>query len=134
MKTPVLAASLITAVLAASAVQAADSAPDKSPDKGAVAAAFGNTVMSVYPDGRSQKIWMQPDGSWVGKSRRGNALAGTWAVKAEKVCVKQSQPPTLPIAYCIAFPADPHVGSSWSAKDMSGTAITLKIVKGKVTG
>jgi hypothetical protein len=134
MKTLLISTALLASGLIAGSVQAADDAPEKAADKGAVSAAFGNTVMSVYPDGRSQKVWLQPNGSWEGKSRRGSALAGTWAIKADKICVKQSKPPTLPLSYCIAFPEDPHVGSSWPAKDMAGTAITLKIVKGKVTG
>jgi hypothetical protein len=103
-------------------------------DNSALAPAFGNTVESVYSDGRSQKVWMHPDGSWDGLSRRGTDLAGTWVLKDDKVCVKQSKPPTLPLSYCIAFPADPHVGSSWPARDMTGTPVQLKIVKGKVTG
>ncbi len=100
--------------------------------KAVVAPAFGNTVLSVYPDGRSQKIWMHPDGSWDGRSRRGNPLAGHWTVRDDKVCVKQSKPPTLPISYCIPFPANPRVGSEWPFKDMTGTPIRLKIVAGKV--
>ena len=31
-----------------------------------VAAAFGNTVTTTYPDGRSQKIWLRADGTWSG--------------------------------------------------------------------
>ena len=102
--------------------------------KAMVAPAFGNTVVSTYSDGRSQKIWMKPDGTWEGKSRRGNPLAGRWTVRDDKVCVKQSKPPTLPVSYCIPFPGDPHVGSTWPFKDMTGAPIQLKIVPGKVTG
>ena len=101
---------------------------------GRVAPAFGNTVLSVYPDGRSQKIWMHPDGTWDGRSRRGNPLAGRWSLRGEdKVCVKQSLPPTLPLSYCINFPEKTTIGTSWRAKDMTGTPITLKIVRGKVS-
>ncbi len=92
--------------------------------------AFGNTVLSVYPDGRSQKIWMHPDGSWDGQSRRGTPLAGKWNVRDGKVCMKQSKPPTLPLAYCTSFPDNTFVGVSWTSKDMSGTPIQLKVVKG----
>lgn len=99
-----------------------------------VAPAFGNTVMSVYPDGRSQKIWMHPDGTWDGRSRRGSPLSGRWAVRDDRVCVRQSKPPTLPISFCIPFPQNPEVGSSWSARDVMGIPITLKILKGTVAG
>lgn len=107
------------------AVQAADVAR--------VAPAFGNTVLSIYPDGRSQKIWMHPDGSWSGRSRRGNPLAGHWSLRDDKVCVKQSSPPTLPVSFCIPFPEKTTIGTTWPFKDMTGTPITLKIVKGKVS-
>mgnify|MGYP001557322605 CR=1 FL=1 len=96
-----------------------------------VAAAFGNTVMSIYPDGRSQKIWLQPDGTWTGLSRRGNPLAGKWTEKGAKVCLRQSKPPTLPFSFCQAFPQDPAKGVD--AKDFTGTPIHLKLVKGHVT-
>ncbi|MGH6963384.1 MAG: hypothetical protein ACREE0_02765, partial [Phenylobacterium sp.] len=74
------------------------------------------------------------DGSWDGQSRRGTPLAGRWNVKDGKVCMKQSKPPTLPMAYCTAFPENTYVGVSWTSKDMSGTPIQLKVVQGKFTG
>src|SRR4051812_41054751 len=68
-----------------------------------VAAAFGNTIVSIDPDGRSRKVWLQPDGSWTGLSRRGLALAGKWTVKGEKVCLSQSKP-RLFGSLCQQFP------------------------------
>lgn len=108
--------------LSALGVQAAEPSAE-------IAAAFGNTVMSVYPDGRSQKIWMQPDGTWTGHSRRGNPLAGKWTVKDEKVCLHQSSP-FLPGSFCQTFPSDPAKGID--SKDLTGTPIHLKLVKGHV--
>nr|MEA2797361.1 hypothetical protein [Phenylobacterium sp.] len=95
-----------------------------------VATAFGNTVLSIYPDGRSQKIWLQPDGTWTGLSRRGRELAGKWTLKGDKVCLRQSKPPTLPISFCQNFPSDPQKGVD--AKDLTGTPIHLKLVTGHV--
>jgi hypothetical protein len=103
--------------------QAAD-APSPS-----VAAAFGNTVLTIDPDGRSRKIWLQPDGSWTGLSRRGLDLAGKWKMSGEKVCLSQSKP-ALFGSMCQVFPTDPAVGIE--AKDPSGTVIHLKLVKGHV--
>ncbi len=93
-----------------------------------VAATFGNTVESVYSDGRSQKIWMHPDGTWTGLSRRGHPLAGKWSTKGEKVCLRQSSPPTLPISFCQALPENPETGVF--TKDLGGAPIHLIIVKG----
>ena len=42
-----------------------------------VKATFGNTVVTIDPDGRSRKIWLAPDGTWTGLSRRGLDLAWT---------------------------------------------------------
>jgi hypothetical protein len=123
-KAPLLAAAALAGfALSAQAAEPAESA-------GNVSAAFGNTVMSVYPDGRSQKVWLQPDGTWTGLSRRGNPLAGKWSMKGDKVCLRQSKPPTLPISFCQTFPSDPEKGVD--SKDLAGTRIHLKLVKGHV--
>src|SRR6201746_850551 len=74
-----------------------------------VSAAFGNTVLTIDPDGRSRKIWLQPDGTWTGLSRRGLDLAGKWKVDGDKVCLSQSKP-ALFGSMCEVFPTDPEVG------------------------
>lgn len=99
--------------------------------KANVASAFGNTVVSVDPDGRSRKIWLQPDGSWTGKSRRGIALAGKWAVKGERVCLSQSKP-RLFGSLCEVFPTDFKAGIVTT--DPTGTTVHLKLVKGHFEG
>jgi hypothetical protein len=99
-------------------------------DLSRLATAFGNTIMSIYPDGRTQKIWLHPDGQWDGIGRKGQALAGKWTLKGDRVCLRQTKPPTLPFSYCSAFPEDAHVGVTWTSKDFVGTPIRLTVVKG----
>src|SRR5205085_11776501 len=99
-------------------------------DLASVAPAFGNTVVSTYPDGSSQKIWLHPDGSWDGLSRRNVRLAGHWSLRGDKVCLKQAQPPTLPISYCTALPPSPAPGAQWAGRDVVGHPITLSLMKG----
>ena len=94
-----------------------------------VSATFGNTVLTIDPDGRSRKIWLQPDGTWTGLSRRGLDLAGKWTVRGDKVCLSQSKP-RLFGAMCEKFPTEPEVGSE--AKDPTGKLVRLKLVKGHV--
>lgn len=122
MNTPAL---LISAALTACAFSAHATEPSSR-----LAAAFGNTVMSIYSDGRSQKVWLQPDGTWSGLSRAGNPLSGKWTLKGEKVCLRQSRPPTLPISFCQALPSDPQAGID--SKDIIGRPIHIKLVKGHV--
>ncbi|MFL5297840.1 MAG: hypothetical protein ACJ798_15805 [Phenylobacterium sp.] len=121
---------LVPAVLAAAvtAALAASSAWGEEPAERTIQATFGNTVMSIYPDGRFQKIWIHPDGTWTGKSRRGIDLAGKWSARGEKVCLRQTRPPTLPISFCQTMPADPQV--TLTSRDLTGQTIHLKIVKG----
>ena len=123
---------LIRTTLAAAVSCAALNA--QAADLGRVAAAFGNTVMSIYPDGRSQKIWLHPDGSWNGLGRNGAPLAGHWTMKGDRVCLRQMKPPTLPFSYCTPFPDDPHIGATWTSKDFVGTPIRLTVVKGVTEG
>lgn len=94
-----------------------------------VNAAFGNTVLTIDPDGRSRKIWLQPNGTWTGRSRRGLDLAGKWTVKGDKVCLSQSKP-RLFGRMCEIFPTEPEVGVE--TKDPTGTMVHLKLVKGQV--
>jgi hypothetical protein len=102
----------------------------RAADPGAVAAAFGNTVVSSYPDGTSQKIWLHPDGTWNGVSRHNAALAGRWTLRGEKVCMRQTRPPTLPISYCTPLPASSQPGAQWSGRDVAGRQIILSLTKG----
>lgn len=95
-----------------------------------VAAAFGNTVVATYPDGRLQRIWLRADGTYDAVGRRGKPSSGKWTLKADKVCLKQSSPFRAPISYCTPFPAGEGVGATWTGKDISGTPIKLKLVKG----
>jgi hypothetical protein len=99
-----------------------------------IAPAFGNTVVTHYPDGSSQKIWLHEDGTWDGLSRKNVKLAGHWSLRGDKVCLKQSTPPTLPISYCTEFPTSPTPGVQWSGRDVVGHPITLSLMRGVPQG
>jgi len=115
---------LAAAVLAGPLAAHAATAPAAKAD-----AAFGNTVMTIDPDGRSRKIWLQPDGTWTGLSRRGLDLAGKWTIKGDKVCLSQSKP-RLPGAMCETFPTE--LGAAIQVKDPTGKQVQVKLVKGRV--
>ena len=95
-----------------------------------VAAAFGNTVVSTYPDGRKQRIWLRPDGVWEAFGRRQKWSSGRWFAKPGKVCFRQSKPFPAPFSYCADFPDRGGVGAVWTSKDMSGVPITVQLVPG----
>ena len=118
-----------TALLLA-AVLAAPFAAHAAPPRANVEAAFGNTLLTIDPDGRSRKIWLKPDGTWTGLSRRGLDLAGKWGVKGDKLCLKQSEPKLFG-SLCERLPSKP--GAGVEAKDPTGGTVRLKLVKGHVT-
>ena len=110
--------------LAMALAPAAHAAPD------GVAAAFGNTIKALYPDGRHQRIWLKADGTWEAIGRRGKWSAGKWSQKDDKVCLKQAKPFPAPFKYCTDFPANGRLGAVWTSKDMTGEPIKLTVVKG----
>ena len=115
---------LLAVFLAAPLAAHADAAGSEN-----VKAAFGNTVLTIDPDGRSRKIWLQPNGTWTGLSRRGLDLAGKWTVQGDKVCLSQSKP-RLMGSMCEQFPTE--FGADVEAKDPTGKTVHLKLVKGHV--
>lgn len=96
-----------------------------------VSAAFGNTIVSTYPDKRTAYLWLQADGDYTGSSRRKTAMAGRWELKGDKICFKQKEPFPSPINYCLDLSSgSPTTG--WSAKAVTGEPIRVTIVKGIV--
>jgi hypothetical protein len=88
--------------------------------------AFGNTVVSTYPDGRTALLWLKRDGTYDAKGRRRTPSSGTWSLKGGKVCLKQAKPMRAPFSYCTRLPS----GESWKAKAVTGEPITVRIVAG----
>ena len=122
--TRLMALMLATLLAAPLAAEAADEASET------VKAAFGNTLLTIDPDGRSRKIWLQPNGTWTGLSRRGLDLAGKWTVQGDKVCLSQSKPRLIG-SMCETFPTEFGVGVV--AEDPTGKTVHLRLVKGHVT-
>ena len=105
-------------------------APAAQAEPRGVAAAFGNTVKALYPDGRYQRLWLNANGTWEAVGRRGKWSSGKWSEKAGKVCLKQSKPFPAPFKYCTNFPSDGGLGVQWTSRDMAGEPIRLTVVKG----
>jgi hypothetical protein len=94
-------------------------------------AAFGNTIVSTYPDGRTGHLWIAKDGTYTSTGRRKTPSSGKWSIKGGQVCLKQRKPSPAPFAFCTAAPGG-GVGTTWSAKAVTGEKIRVKLVKGIV--
>jgi hypothetical protein len=124
LRTPTLALATVLSLLVGLPAAASD------PPRG-VAAAFGNTVKAMYPDGKHQWLWFKADGTWEAFGRRGKWSSGRWTQKdAQKVCLRQSKPIPIPFNYCTDFPANGGVGAVWSSKSLEGEPIRVTVVKG----
>ncbi|CAN5201281.1 hypothetical protein BH11PSE2_BH11PSE2_22060 [soil metagenome] len=115
----------LCAVISLSAVELA-AAASTSP----VAGAFGNTIISTYPDGRTGRLWLHADGSYSAKGRRGDLSSGRWTIKGPKICLKQAQPVSVPFSFCTPYGGS-SVGSSWKGKAVTGEPTTIRLVQGQ---
>jgi hypothetical protein len=96
-----------------------------------IEAAFGNTIVSTYPDGRTGHLWIAKDGTYSSTGRRKTPSSGKWSVKGSQVCLKQKKPSAAPFAFCTPAP-DGGIGTTWTAKAVTGEKISVKLVKGIV--
>ncbi len=99
-------------------------------DKSDLAPAFKNTVVSTYPDGRTARLWLSADGTYTAEGRRRDRSTGHWKLKGDKICLRQSDPATLPFSFCTAVPSG-DVGSTWSAKSVFGDPLKVQLVAGR---
>lgn len=93
-------------------------------------AAFANTVVSTYPDGRRARLWLKRDGAYTASGRRGKLSSGTWKLNSGKVCLRQRRPVPAPLVYCSAYKAG-GVGTRWSGRAVTGEPIRIELVAGR---
>lgn len=115
----------LSAVALATVASAAAAQGEGTP----VAAAFGNTIISTYPDGRTARLWLQSDGTYLGQGRRGDRSTGRWTLRGEKICLRQTRPRTLPITFCTPLPSG-GVGAVWTAKAVTGERVRVRLASG----
>ena len=116
---------LAIALAAAMAVGASIPAQAKGLDE-----AFNNTIISTYPDGRTAELWLNRDGTYNAEGRRHDRSSGHWTLKGEKVCLRQAKPWAPPFAFCTPV-FQGGVGSTWSAKAVTGEQVRVKLVAGR---
>lgn len=110
---------ILSAVLSQTPAGAADLAP-----------AFGNTLVSTYPDGRTARMWLQANGRYEGRGRRGGASSGVWSVRDGRVCFGQRRPVWSLRAFCTPIVRG-GVGTTWTARAVTGETIRVELVAGR---
>ncbi|HEY0927379.1 hypothetical protein [Brevundimonas sp.] len=93
-------------------------------------AAFGNTVISRYPDGGWVKHWFNPDGSYSAQFSDGRRLAARWSVQGERVCLTNMRPNMLIPRFCTDM-IEADVGDTWHSRDPLGRRVQNVLVAGR---
>jgi hypothetical protein len=97
---------------------------------GALEATFGNTLEIAYPDGKLARVWLDRDGSYRAANPQGKISSGRWAVKVDKLCLKQKRPLPVPFSYCTPI-VPGGVGASWLGRAVSGETVRIRLVAGR---
>ncbi|MBA4804417.1 MAG: hypothetical protein H2038_07190 [Brevundimonas sp.] len=100
------------------------------PGRTDINAAFGNTVVSRYPDGGWVKHWFNPDGSYAAQFSDGRRLAARWSVRGERVCLTNIRPNMLIPRFCTDM-IQADVGDSWQSRDPLGRRVQNVLVAGR---
>lgn len=100
------------------------------PGEADLAPAFGNTLVSTYPDGRTARLWLQRGGRYEGQGRRGGMNSGVWRVDDGKVCLSQRRPVPMPGRFCTPIVRG-GIGTRWTAKAVTGETVQVQLVAGR---
>jgi hypothetical protein len=93
-------------------------------------AAFGNTIVSTYPDGRTARLWLEPNGAYSAEGRDHDRSNGHWRVKDGKLCLKQAHPFAFGFVYCTLL-SQFSSGSNWVTRAVTGEMIQIKLQRGR---
>ncbi len=97
-----------------------------------VEAAFGNTLVSTYPDGRVGRLWLKPGGAYDYLGRNQKPSSGRWVIKGDEICLHQNRPIPMPITFCTEAPSNGGIGATWPSKAVSGEPVRMELVRGIV--
>ena len=128
-------AAAVIALTASGVAFAGDSSSGRAPSNDRAVArvlqpAFSNTIVSTYPDGRQAKLWLDPAGSYQALGRRGEPTQGTWRIKGEKLCLKQSHPFSVPFSFCTPLMGG-EVGDVWMRRAVTGEMLRVRLERGR---
>jgi hypothetical protein len=93
-------------------------------------AAFGNTIVSHYPNGHWVKHWFDRDGGYRAQFWDGRRLTARWAREGNKVCLNNIQPRMILSRFCTPL-VDASVGETWPGRDPLGRRVRNELVAGR---
>ena len=91
--------------------------------------AFGNTIVTHYPNGKSTRTWLHRDGTYDGQRANGSYTSGIWRIKSGQLCLTQKKPIYVPVAFCTTI-VPGHIGTTWPARGLLGEPVRNILVAG----
>jgi hypothetical protein len=93
-----------------------------------IAPAFSGTIVSTYPDGRTSRLWLNRDGTFLADGRAHERQAGRWRIKGHAVCMSQLKPVPIPfLSYCAPIPTT-GVDVAWTGKAVTGEPVVIRLI------
>jgi len=99
----------------------------RSPD---MEPAFGNTVLSHYPDGGWVRHMFERDGGYRAVFSDGRSISGRWSREGDRLCLNNIRPRFLVSRFCSKF-TQARVGESWTARDPLGRRVRNELIRGR---
>lgn len=91
--------------------------------------AFGNTIVTTYPNGKSTRTWLHRDGTYEALRANGDRTGGVWKIKGGELCITQKRPVYVPLTFCTQI-VPGGVGTTWSAKGLRGEPVRNILLPG----
>jgi len=101
-----------------------------SPASADMSKAFGNTIVSHYPNGQWVKHFFEPDGRYTSQFSDGRRLDARWSVEGAKICLSGFRPRQILPRFCSRM-VEADVGDTWQARDPLGRSIRNELVAGR---
>lgn len=93
--------------------------------------AFGDTLVSQYPDGGWVQHWFNPDGSYTARLSSGRTISARWWVEGDQVCLNNISPAIMMISRFCSPMIEAGVGESWVSRDPLGRRVTNVLQRGR---
>lgn len=93
--------------------------------------AFGNTVVSRYPDGGWVRHWFNRDGTYSARFSDGRQLSATWRVEGQRVCLNGIRPAMMMISRFCSPLIEANVGETWTSRDPLGRRVQNVLQAGR---
>lgn len=103
-----------------------------SPVAAGIQSAFGNTVVSHYPDGGWVRHWFDADGSYRAQFSDGRRLTGLWRVEGDRICLNNIRPRIMMMSRFCTDMIEASIGDTWHTRDPLGRRVRNELVRGRI--